>query len=658
MNKWIFDFTKEDPQLKRIYEDGMTYGFLRETGIYPKRALHADRLVWSETGVSISECAEDMLWQNENHYNYGGMAFRFLLPRPGTYRITVELNSSGEETHVAVAGMAAEQLLAGTPWDAAGRVTRKQSASLRESDSGAVWSYIYVAGSCKLDIEVEPAGRKDTSVGIARLSIEELALETMVKEERPAIFLLGDSTVKSYVCEEAPMAAWGQVFSRFFDESRVRIINYSQGGRSLKSMFQEGRLNDVLLSGRPGDTVFLQSGHNDESRGEPTGYEYRFGRGNTEETYCMWLKEYFLPAIYARGMQPVFVTCMTRLDNEFYTKEEEFDYDSEPVRFGGFLYGDCPHVDFPGIMLRVSEEEKIPVLDLYHESLRYLEESGGEAARSMFLSLEAGETPGKTNSGSYANGNPSLMCDGTHYKECLAKQFARLLVSDLERQKLSAARFLKHEVKEAVASGCWDSVLPELAADIRTGRNAYYRNQIEKLLLLGVMEKEADGCFYPKKEMTAEEFGKCLGKVWNSPAESSDQGVLTRQKMAVMVYDAYGRVFTKGKPRYMTAYNGTRLAPEDPNYDPNLTGDSAQYYPLTPWQNLEDRKEIDEGLCEQVRAAYELGLIRAEEGCLRGQMRNGTRLMPAQHVTKEKAAKELYFLWVLKQDILKEVHEV
>ena len=49
------------------------------------------------------------------------------------------------------------------------------------------------------------------------------------------------------------MSGWGQVFDRLFDTSKINIVNYSMGGRSLKTMYQEGRLNDVLMTGHKGD---------------------------------------------------------------------------------------------------------------------------------------------------------------------------------------------------------------------------------------------------------------------------------------------------------------------------------------------------------------------------------------------------------------------
>ena len=47
--------------------------------------------------------------------------------------------------------------------------------------------------------------------------------------------------------------------------------------------------------------------------------------------------------------------------------------------------------------------------------------------------VEAGETPGKTNDGSYANGHPSNKVDGTHFKEAMAKQYARMVVTEFAR---------------------------------------------------------------------------------------------------------------------------------------------------------------------------------------------------------------------------------
>ena len=55
-----------------------------------------------------------------------------------------------------------------------------------------------------------------------------------------------------------------------------------------------------------------------------------------------------------------------------------------------------------------------------------------------------------------------------------------------------------------------------------------------------------------------------------------------------------------------------------------------------------------------MREVYELGLMRSECGIERGKMINGTLMEPKKPVTKEKAAKELYFLSVLTHDVKEE----
>lgn len=129
--------------------------------------------------------------------------------------------------------------------------------------------------------------------------------------------------------------------------------------------------------------------------------------------------------------------------------------------------------------------------------------------------------------------------------------------------------------------------------------------------------------------------------------------------MLDMFYEAYLLKFQAlYRPPYMTDYNGVALSPDDPNYDPNLVGESAQYYPLVPWDLLEDRDELPEGLRLKAKTVYELGLYRSEHDIRRGVMRCGCRLEPRRQVSRAKAAKYLYFLWVLQMPVNKESHEL
>jgi hypothetical protein len=281
----------------------------------------------------------------------------------------------------------------------------------------------------------------------------------------------------------------------------------------------------------------------------------------------------------------------------------------------------------------------------------------------MMMSIEAGETPGKTNDGSYANGHPANKIDGTHFKEAMAKQYARMVVTELARLAAQrdpvAARVagaLRADVRAAIAAGDWSAIYPEIAADIRAGDGAYYRNQFEKLIQLGALHEDAQGNVHPQAPMDTREFAAALAGLLHLPEGALagyPAGPLRREIMGAIVDDAYHQRFT-AKPRYMTDYNGRTVVPGSPGYDPNLDahtpdGHGAMYYPLVDWAQLEDRAAVAPSLAARVEDAYRLGLIRSETGIARGRMVNGRLLEPQTVVSRAKAAKTLYFIWVLAQ---------
>lgn len=646
------------------YTNELGYGFVSKTSTPPSRNLATDRLQFRPNGVYITETQDTTFYLNENNYDFGGIAFRIDLDEPGAYDVKVTLAEGSDEAIVAVSGMNGKRLLDTNPWDAARKIKRTNYACWNDR----TWSYQYVTGRNYIEIEIEPkiTGQNGTNeftstVGVASIEIIKLEKNVRNDNDKLTIFTLGDSTVKSYIYEEAIMSGWGQVFDDLFDLDKVNVINYSMGGRSVFNLYHEGRFNEILMIAKPGDYLLLQSGHNDESRGEEKGPEARFGRGNTVETYEFWLKEEYINAIRERGIIPIFVTPMTRIDKSV---------EEDTLKLSGFKYSKCPGIDFPGLLKRIGEENDIEVIDLYEEGIKYLYEIGGIAAKSIFLSVEPGETPGKTNSGSYANGNPSGSWDGTHFKEALSKQWARIVATGLYEKKVLASEYLKEDVKQAIRTNDWSMVYKEIAKDVISGREAYYREQIECVCKHGIMFQDEDRYFHPFAPVTIKDFIYGMKTIWNVSEEliptnvvwsSYDENAsLTREVMAAIVLDFYEITFGKNengnynKPKYMTDYNGVNLSPDDPNYDSNLVGESAQYYPLAGFDTIKDKDEISEEFYEKFRTVYELGLMRSEEGIERGVMKNGTKLCPKQIVTREKAAKELYFLRVLSKDIYEE----
>ncbi len=91
------------------------------------------------------------------------------------------------------------------------------------------------------------------------------------------IFLVGDSTVKDYSAagiwsggNARNEGAWGEFFQSYFDDEKVTIVNYANGGRSTRNFINEGSLDLVAEKIGEGDYMFIQFGHNDCSNG--SGY--------------------------------------------------------------------------------------------------------------------------------------------------------------------------------------------------------------------------------------------------------------------------------------------------------------------------------------------------------------------------------------------------
>ena len=637
-----------------IYNRDRGWGFVSETTAMPARKVNVNSIEVKKDGYRVVENSVAKFnitdkdgklldYTKATDYNYGGMVFRVNVPRGG-YNIQVETAKGKDDALVSVSATQTSRIENTKQWDAAGLVKNQHLAKW----NGNVWSFDYCTGRSFVDIEVEP---KSAGNPVVLKSIKITPIPVREQEEKPTVYLLGDSTLKSYLFEEAPMSGWGQVFDRLFDTSKINIVNYSMGGRSLKTMYQEGRLNDVLMTGHKGDFVLVQSGHNDEKNGKDKGVvsdpTARFGTGSTEEMYRNYLEYCYLSAIEVRGMIPILVTPMTRAETGV-TKWHVYS--------DSFVSKDK---HFTKVMRDTAKDNNVPLVDLNEDSVNYLNELGVQGTTAVVMSIEAGETPAKSNSGSYANGHPQLKIDGTHMKEALTKQYARFIVTDLAKLEKDYS-YLKpltdaytSDVKDAIATGNWDKVYPEVAKDCLTGDNAYYRNQIEKMLQLGVMSKDRDGNFNPQNIMTVKEYISALTKIYKidkSAFKNYSDGNLTREIMAAINLDAYNMKF-KSKPKYMTDYNGNNITPDDPNYDPNLVGTEAQYYPLVGYNAIKDRMSISLRFADKVKEAYNLGLIRSEVGIERGKVQNGYYIEPQKEVTRAKAAKSLYFMYVLGSDI-------
>lgn len=224
-----------------------------------------------------------------------------------------------------------------------------------------------------------------------RPSVDAITIE---KIEVPTIFLLGDSTV----CDQPgePYASWGQMLTAFFQPT-IAVANHAESGESLKSSFGAKRLDKVLSLLKKGDYVFIQFGHNDEKdKSEGAG---------AFTTYKASLKQY-VEAIKAKGGNVVLITPMHR---------RTFDANGKITN---------SHGDYPEAVRQVAKEKSVPLIDLTAMSKDFYEALGKEKSGAAFKEG-----------------------DGTHHNNYGAYELAKMIVEKIKTNKISAAKYLRKDLK-------------------------------------------------------------------------------------------------------------------------------------------------------------------------------------------------------------------
>ncbi|MDG5489763.1 rhamnogalacturonan acetylesterase [Sphingomonas sp. BGYR3] len=178
---------------------------------------------------------------------------------------------------------------------------------------------------------------------------------TVEPADVPTLYLVGDSTVTDQRGE--PGASWGQMVTAMFD-NRVAVANHARSGSTLKSFATDLRLAKLLSVLKPGDTLFIQFGHNDQKQNWPQTY------ADPVHVYPAMLRAYIAEA-RARGATPVIVTSPER---------RSFD--------GGRIRQTL--ADHVAAAKRVAAEEQVPLIDLNTASRRIYEALGPERAPLAF----------------------------------------------------------------------------------------------------------------------------------------------------------------------------------------------------------------------------------------------------------------------------------
>lgn len=226
------------------------------------------------------------------------------------------------------------------------------------------------------------------------------------------VYLIGDSTIAEKEAKAYPETGWGMPFAYFFDE-HVTVDNRARNGRSTKSFMYENLWQPVVDELKPGDYVFIQFGHNDESKDKGERY-------STPDEFKANLKRY-ISETRSKKANPVLLTPVAR---------RKFDE-------AGNIVG--THEVYSELVRVVAKESNTPLIDLDKKSQALLQQFGPEKSKLLFLHVEPGEHP------NYPEGKE----DNTHFNELGARKIAQLVLSDIKALKLGLAnRIVRREVSK------------------------------------------------------------------------------------------------------------------------------------------------------------------------------------------------------------------
>ena len=209
------------------------------------------------------------------------------------------------------------------------------------------------------------------------------------KVDTPTLFVLGDSTVCDQPAE--PYSSWGQMLPRFLN-SGIAVANYAESGETLLSTLRSRRLEKVLSVMKPGDSLLIQFGHNDQKeRGVGVG---------AFTTYTDELKTY-VARTRAVGGFPILVTPVNR---------QMFGPDGKVTNSLG---------DYPEAVRLEATEDNVPLIDLNKMS-KTLYEAIGE--RNIKVAFATG--------------------DNTHHNDYGSYELAKCVVAGIRQNNLTVAKYI------------------------------------------------------------------------------------------------------------------------------------------------------------------------------------------------------------------------
>ncbi|MBQ8638743.1 MAG: rhamnogalacturonan acetylesterase [Lachnospiraceae bacterium] len=220
------------------------------------------------------------------------------------------------------------------------------------------------------------------------------------------IYWAGDSTAAQKTILAFPETGIGQAMPLYLKPD-VAVENHAVNGRSTKSFIDESRLSAIYDRISEGDFLFIQFGHNDEKKEDPSRYTDPFSDFMTNLGT-------FVDAARTKGAHPVLITPLER---RCFNEEGRLDLGH--------------HTDYVAAMKQTAVQLDVPLIDLYSMSRALMKEAGPKKTTEWYMHLEPGKyaayPDGKTD-------NTHLKWEGAViYAGCVAKGLQKLggIYSDL-----------------------------------------------------------------------------------------------------------------------------------------------------------------------------------------------------------------------------------
>jgi lysophospholipase L1-like esterase len=247
---------------------------------------------------------------------------------------------------------------------------------------------------------------KKYSLLLSLLAVIVLSAFTLAGKKKIRVYLIGDSTMSIKEVKAYPETGWGMPFAYFFD-STVVVDNRAKNGRSTKTFISENLWQPVADNLQEGDYVFIEFGHNDESKEKTDRY-------TTPEEYKQNL-ERFIAETRAKKAIPVLLTPVSRRNFDSTGKIKE------------------THVIYSALAEEVANKTKVAFIDMDKKTRELYQKLGPEYSKLLFLQLEPGEHP------NYPEGKT----DNTHFNELGARKVAQLVLAGVKELDLELAQRIR-----------------------------------------------------------------------------------------------------------------------------------------------------------------------------------------------------------------------